>query len=629
MKEVKIKMVVDTKSAEKNVKNLEGDVKDVGKAAEKSEGGFKKMSKGIQAVGLAFKAAGIGLIIAVIAGLTEAFSRNKKVMDGIGIVMGTIQEVFSQVANALINTYEAVAKSSENFDALTTVVGDLMTIGLAPLKLAFYNIVLAAEAVKLAYEKMFGDDESIKEAEENLKETGLIIRGIVTDVIDAGVSITKNIAEAIDEVTNIATIASGELSKVSIATANETAKAYQKATQSALLAQAEVGNLIAKYERQSEVQRQLRDDTSKGIDERIEANDKLGDILDKQEKQMLRQADLIIAGANAEVLKNNSIENQAALLAAVGAKEQVISDITGKRSEQLVNEVGLLKEKYGLELAITDGVIERNRKQREFDAEQEVDPLVKLEAQREAFVLERELLYDDLLKKREMYAEDTAERIALEEEYKNKTQDIDNAISQNKIDSVDASIQADKDLVNSGNALFNALSGLAGDNKKMQLALTIAKQTAATADLLIDLGAIKSKATRNLAETTMDGTKAASSTATGFAATLALGMPAAIPGLLAYAASAVGIVAGVSSAVKASKATSAKYGAGGGGSTPAPTPQAVPPSFNLVEGTEGNQIQGSIDNQFDNSPPLKAYVVSGDVTSQQSLDRQIESGSGI
>ena len=67
---------------------------------------------------------------------------------------------------------------------------------------------------------------------------------------------------------------------------------------------------------------------------------------------------------------------------------------------------------------------------------------------------------------------------------------------------------------------------------------------------------------------------------------------------------------------------------GGGNSKPtAPQPSAAPPSFNLVEGTADNQIQTSIENAGD--VPVRAFVVAQDVTSQQSLDRQIESGSGI
>ena len=627
MKEVEIKMVLDATEAIKETKKVKDGVEDVGEAAKKSKKGFGSMAKGVKAVGTALKAAGIGLVIAMVAGLTEAFSRNKKVMDTVSVVMGTIQEVFSQVSIALIDTYEAIAKSSENFDALGKVISGLMTLGFAPLKIAFYGIIAAAEGVKLAYEQMFGDEESIAKAQANLDETNEQLKQIAIETNQAGRDIAENFGEAIGEFTNIANVASENFSKVNIKVANETAKAYLSATDASILAQSQAGRLVAQYERQSEVQRQLRDDTSKSIDERIAANKELGAILDKQEKAMLKQADAVIAGARAELQKNNSIENQAALIDALAGKEQIVSDITGKRSEQLTNEVGLLKEKNALEVAITDGQIERNRKQREFDAEQEVNPLAKLEKQREAFELENQLILEDLEAKRLMYAEDTAERIAAEEDYKNKKQDIDNAISQNKIDSVEASIQADKDLVNSGNALFNALASLAGDNKKMQLAMTIAKQAAATADLLIDLGAIKSKATRNLAETTMDGTKAASSAATGFAATLAMGMPAAIPGLLAYAAAAVGIVSGVSSAVKASKATSAKYGATGGGSSPAAAPSAPAPSFNLVEGSEGNQIQNSIQNAGDK--PIKAFVVAQDVTSQQSLDRQIEQNAGV
>ena len=68
------------------------------------------------------------------------------------------------------------------------------------------------------------------------------------------------------------------------------------------------------------------------------------------------------------------------------------------------------------------------------------------------------------------------------------------------------------------------------------------------------------------------------------------------------------------------------YESGGGVSGNAGD-SAQAPSFNLVEGSEGNQIQNSIQNS--NATPLRAFVVAQDVTSQQSLDRQIENNSGI
>tara|TARA_R110000787_G_scaffold130386_6_gene242337 strand:+ start:672 stop:2525 length:1854 start_codon:yes stop_codon:yes gene_type:complete len=57
--------------------------------------------------------------------------------------------------------------------------------------------------------------------------------------------------------------------------------------------------------------------------------------------------------------------------------------------------------------------------------------------------------------------------------------------------------------------------------------------------------------------------------------------------------------------------------------TTAPTPTVSAPSFNLIEGTEGSNVADSVNTQ--NNTPLKAYVVSSEVTSGQELDRKIES----
>ena len=83
-------------------------------------------------------------------------------------------------------------------------------------------------------------------------------------------------------------------------------------------------------------------------------------------------------------------------------------------------------------------------------------------------------------------------------------------------------------------------------------------------------------------------------------------------------------------AVKGSKNVAAKYGASGGSSSGgggnlAP-PVAAAPSFNLVQGTGTNQISDSLSRQ-DN--PIKAFVVSSDVSNAQSLDRNIVENSSL
>ena len=65
--------------------------------------------------------------------------------------------------------------------------------------------------------------------------------------------------------------------------------------------------------------------------------------------------------------------------------------------------------------------------------------------------------------------------------------------------------------------------------------------------------------------------------------------------------------------------TSVPSGGGGSGAPP-------PPSFNLVEGTAENQISDSIQSQDE---PVRAYVVSGDITTAQQADRNIIEGSSI
>jgi hypothetical protein len=474
-----------------------------------------------------------------------------------------------------------------------------MTLGLAPLKLAFYNIVSAAEAVKLAYEKMFGDEASIAEAEANLKATSLIIKDIVLDSIEAGKTVYNSIGEAIDEVVNISTIASENLSKVSLESAKNQAKANKAATDAAKLAEAQATRVVAQYERQASLQKQVRDNVSKSVAERKEANDKLAVILDEQEKALLRQADAVVAGAKAELQKNNSIENQAALISAIAGKEQVLADVAGKRSEQLTNQTALLREQKDLITSASDADLERQRIQREFEAEQETDPLKKLQLQKEAFELENQAILDDLERKREIYAEGTQARVDAEQDFLNKKQAIDNKISvnSNKI----AEVQSKNDI---------KWADLTASSK-----LGIASSVLAGVADLVDKNSVAGKGIA-VAQTGIN---------------TAQGIMQAFATLPTVAAIAAAAVIGLTGTLKTKDILTTKIpsatgrgfvsGGAGGGATPSA------PAFNLVEGTADNQINDSIN--LGNQEPVQAYVVSGDVTTAQNLDNNIITESGL
>lgn len=624
MKEVTVKLTLDDKGAVKSVKKMQSAIKDVGdeaektedkvegvgKSASKSKKGFATMGKGIKAVGTALKAAGIGLIVALVAGLTEAFSRNKRIMDGVSVVLGTIQEVFTQVADALIATYDAVSQSSDNFDALGKVMSGILTVAISPFQLAFYGIKKALLAAQLAWEDSFfggGDEAKMAELRKEIQDTSADITRIADASMEAAISVGDNISEAIDEVVSITEIASENLSKVSIKAANETSKAYKAAKDAAILAQAESAALRAGYELEAAELKKIRDNVNLSLEERIKANDDLAKVSKKAEEQMKKQAQLAINLAALELKKNDSIENQAALIQANADLKAVEAEIAGKTEEVETNRVGLLNEQNALILTGIESERERNKLQREFDAEQEVNPLVKLEKQKTAFKLENEAILEDLEAKRLLYAEGTQQRVDAEQDYLNKKQGIDNQlvantkatndqIKANDQATADAKLGIQKASLDAASSAVGILAGFAEENKELQAASIIASNAIGIATNIIDTNAANAKLT-------LEAGVAAPALITANFIRMGTGIAASI------AATAQGLSA-----------------LGKGGDSSAGGAGAEAPEFNLVEGSESNAIQNSIQGQ-DNA--VKAFVVSGDVTTAQSADRRIVEGSGF
>jgi len=192
-------------------------------------------------------------------------------------------------------------------------------------------------------------------------------------------------------------------------------------------------------------------------------------------------------------------------------------------------------------------------------------------------------------------------------------------------------IELEAKRVASKHQALNDISSIFGAESAMGKAALIAKQLMAAQELLIDLGAIKSKATKAVVGSQLNAAESGGAVATGFSKTLALGFPAAIPALIGYVASAAGIVSGVMAATKKTKSVASSFGGtggGGGGSAPSiPAAPSLPPAFNVVGASDTNQLADAIGGQ--SQEPTRAYVVSGDVTSAQSMDRNIVEGASI
>ena len=617
-----IEIIVDTDKAKKPVIELNKDlqqtedsIKNIGdnsaksfnntaKNATKSSRGIGKITKSVKGLGVAFKALGIGLIIAGIAAITEAFKSNQKVVDAVSIVFETIGGVLSQITNAFVRVYESVSQSTENFDALGRIMSNVLKIAVTPFKVAFFGIKLAVEQVQLAWEKsVFGgkDADKIKQLTLDIQETKKALIEVGTDALQAVKDIGSDVGEAIDEVTNIATVATQELKKVSVSSARSQAEALVQARNNAKLLTVAQQGLIEQYDVQAEKQRQLRDSDLTSISDRIEANNKLKEVLDKQEEAMLKNADQLIQIARLELQRNNTIDNQVALQEALNEKKAVEARIEGMRSEQLTNANSLKREELELIQSATDAETERSLAQQKFVADQITNEQLRFQELLKINELEKELRASDLEDQINNYQTGTQARVDAENALKdflqqnaNERIEIEKKVSENnkriseENEKRDELVAAAK--VNMAQNVSNLIGQIAGKDTAVAKGVAVASATISG----------------------IEGVQNAFTTASKSPVTTVFPAYPYVQAGLAGAFSALQIRE-ILKTDPTGKSVSSPRSTSQGQSAPA---------FNLVQGTETSQITDAINQQ--NQHPTQAYVVSSEVETQAALDRQIE-----
>jgi len=202
-----------------------------------------------------------------------------------------------------------------------------------------------------------------------------------------------------------------------------------------------------------------------------------------------------------------------------------------------------------------------------------------------------------------------------------------------KISDAEAELEAVRDLEDKKQKFaqdtLDNLSRIAGEETKLGKALLLAKQLLAAKQFLIDIGALKATASIQAAETNLKVAGAGVDAKRGAIKTAASQpFPANIPLILGYVATAASIISGIVSAASASKtAISAAGGSAGATPTVEPTPTPSAPAFNIVGQTETSQLAETITGQ--SQEPIQAFVVSNDVTTAQSLQRNIVEGATI
>ena len=584
----------------------------------------KSGATGIRSVGVSIKtlakASGvIFLLQKAFEFVSDAVQQNQEVMDGLNVVFNTAQIVFNQVVNAFVAIYKSVSSATENFDALGKVIKSFITIALYPLELTFYTLLQASNALQLGYEKIFGDEEGIKKAQDNLDKTTLKIILLNGEVAKAARSYIENFSEAITEIGGIGTTVVEELGKVSVASALETAKTNTALKKSAQIAAAQSRILLEQYDRQAELQRQIRDDETKSISERQAANNELNNILDKQEEEMTKNAKLVKAAAQAQFDLTGKTEDYVAVLEAEAEIQAVAATVTGFRSEQQVNKNALDKEATELTNAKLESESLLSIEQKRFNAEQIDDELKRLEALKEIDILEAE---QETIRLQAIVDNANAgtqakidAQIALDDFTEQSRQTgitRDNEITQ-------AKIANEKMLTATKQKALDDLIAIGGAETKFGKAMFLLKQALAIKEMIME-------AKKTITFSSIAAAKSTVAVAEGTAQTAKVGFPQNIPLLIGYAAQAAGIISAIKSATGTAKSAVSGIG-GGGGSIVEPTAPSAPPAFNVVGASGTNQLADAIGGQ--SQRPSRSYVVASDVSTAQELDRNIIEGASI
>jgi hypothetical protein len=501
--EVKINLKAEFGSLRKDLQDVSTelvDIKDESKKAGKGLSGIKKAVTGVGAVltGGLFKAGAV-----IFEKLMELFMGNQRVMDAMAVGANFLQKAFNDLVELVTNV------SIPSFRELK----DGIMQGLIN---RFEQAKEVAGLLGQAVVKLFKGD--FKGAVDSLKEAGKESVDVFTGVDKSVEKVTKAVKDYAVETFNAA-------------------KNQVDLNKQAQLAEAQNAKLLLQFSQEAELQRQIRDDTTKSIEVRIAANEELGKVLDRQAEVMMGNAQQQIDAAQAALdLDKENLDLQIALINAQTALIDVEETVTGFRSEQLTNTNSLLQEQKDLQDEITDNEKENAKKRKEISDKAADEEKARQDALKQAAV--------------------------------------------------------DQD-----NATLGRLANLAGEGTRIGKAMAVADVT----------------------RETVKGVQSAFTTAQSSPLTV-LFPP--YPFIQAGIAAAFGAKS-IQSIISGSKPSVSS--GGGGGSAPAPA--SAPPDFNIVGASPINQLAETIGD--DRQKPIKAFVTSSDVSTAQSLDRNIIENASI
>ena len=584
----------DTKKAADTAEKAVGDVS---KSVEKGEGTFKKFGATIKG-GL-----GIGLVIGALDSLRNGLMENQKVADifskGMIILQGVINgvvEVLEPLFNGLMKAFTDPKQAWDDLVASFETGAKWIKENLIDLvgnKFIEWanNARIQILELRKTWNEFTGDTEEAAQIQEKINE----LQKENGKIQDENALKINNVKQVINDVKDAAVESFNTIAK-STKNAFDNSDAILNAERNIARLQIAFQGIIEKYDQQAEKQRQIRDDETKTISERIAANEKLAKILQEGQEKEIENLDEQIAQQRI-LLSNNkgNIEIENEILALQAEKTAVEAKYTGLKSEQLTNINALEKEGIELKRAEMEGTIEANAIISQSNADLLADTLEGFDARQKAlddeFAQRNELLNTELSQLKEgtqAYVDAVNEKKILEAQFTADSK----ALASERVrfigENAEAELEIEKELQQGKvDAVMGAMAGLQtllGADSKYGKALAVAQAIISTYQ-----GASKA-----LGQGGVFG-------------------PVAAAGVIAQGLAQV-------RSIMATELPDSPMGSDGGGSA-----MSIPsgPSVGIIQGqmSQTSQLQAELNSQM--RRPTRAYVVGQNVTTQQSLDRHI------
>ena len=266
---------------EMEVKSNIGDVAKETKVATKELGFFKK---GIKGIGTALKAAGIGLLLGVLAKLFETLSKNQKVVDAFSTAMNFLNIAFSDLFNFIGDNINTVIDYFKNiFEDPLGSLEDFATAIKDNLIERFNSFIETLGFLASALVKLFDGD----------------FKGAIEDVKNAGkemVDVWTGVDDSVDKITNTVKKAVGAI------------KEYSKTTFEAAEAQTELDKAVNKtasslealnieFDKQAEKQQRIIDNERKSFADRKAALEELTRLTEENNAANVAAQELLVKQA--------------------------------------------------------------------------------------------------------------------------------------------------------------------------------------------------------------------------------------------------------------------------------------------------------------------------------------------